>query len=81
MPNWYIYLVRCCDGSLYTGITTDVEHRFAEHVSGVGPQYLRASNRAVAGRQRQSRRQSQLLITGMNRPPYSFTFGAATLAL
>ena len=41
MPDWYIYLVRCCDGSLYTGITTDVEHRFAEHVSGVGAKYLR----------------------------------------
>lgn len=41
MPDWYIYLVRCCDGSLYTGITTDVEHRFSEHASGAGAKYLR----------------------------------------
>jgi len=41
MPDWYIYLVRCCDGSLYTGITTGVEHRFAEHASGAGAKYHR----------------------------------------
>ena len=28
---WYIYLIRCGDGSLYTGITTDVSRRLAEH--------------------------------------------------
>ena len=31
MFDWYLYLVRCRDGSLYTGITTDVARRFAEH--------------------------------------------------
>lgn len=31
MSDWYIYLIRTGDGSLYTGITTDVERRFAEH--------------------------------------------------
>jgi len=31
---YYVYMLRCVDGSLYTGITTDVERRFAEHVSG-----------------------------------------------
>ncbi len=31
---YYVYLLRCTDGSLYAGITTDVERRFAEHVSG-----------------------------------------------
>ena len=41
MPDWYIYMVRCCDGSLYTGITTGVEHRFAEHASGAGAKYFR----------------------------------------
>ncbi len=41
MANWYIYLVRCCDGSLYTGITTDVEHRLSEHAGGAGAKYLR----------------------------------------
>ena len=31
MLDWHLYLIRCNDGSLYTGITTDVARRFAEH--------------------------------------------------
>lgn len=31
--NYYIYMLRCSDGSLYTGITTDIERRLAEHLS------------------------------------------------
>ncbi|KPQ29497.1 MAG: putative endonuclease [Marinobacter excellens HL-55] len=31
---WYLYLVRTASGSLYTGITTDVARRFAEHQAG-----------------------------------------------
>lgn len=41
--GWHLYMIRCCRGSLYAGISTDVERRFAEHVRG-GPQasrYLR----------------------------------------
>ena len=34
-------MIRCQDGSLYTGIATDVERRFAEHQSNVGAKYLR----------------------------------------
>ncbi len=41
MPDWYIYLIRCKDESLYTGITTDVARRFAEHQSGNGSKYVR----------------------------------------
>jgi len=33
---WWVYLLRCADGSLYTGITTDLERRLAEH-NGDGP--------------------------------------------
>ncbi|MEL7450247.1 MAG: GIY-YIG nuclease family protein [Pseudomonadota bacterium] len=42
-PVWYLYLVRCADRSLYTGVATDVERRFAEHQSGGGrgSRYLR----------------------------------------
>lgn len=39
--NWFIYLIRCRNNSLYTGITTDVERRFLEHESGKGAKYLR----------------------------------------
>ena len=31
MKQWYIYIVECADGSLYTGITTDVQRRILEH--------------------------------------------------
>jgi len=31
MNNWFLYVIRCKHGKLYTGITTDVERRFAEH--------------------------------------------------
>lgn len=32
--NWFVYMIRSDDGSLYTGVTTDVERRFAEHSNG-----------------------------------------------
>lgn len=41
MP-YFVYILECEDGSLYTGITTDVERRFAEHQSGVGSHFTRA---------------------------------------
>lgn len=31
MSAWYVYILRCADGSFYTGITTDVARRVAEH--------------------------------------------------
>lgn len=43
MNNWFLYLIRCKHGRLYTGITTDVERRFEEHKSSnnKGSKYLR----------------------------------------
>jgi len=38
---WFLYLIRCKGGALYTGITTDVDRRFAEHQAGKGAKYLR----------------------------------------
>jgi len=42
-PRWHVYVVRTGDGALYTGITTDVERRLAEHRAGGagGARYLR----------------------------------------
>mgnify|MGYP003394323909 CR=1 FL=1 len=40
--RYFVYLIECEDGSLYTGITTDVERRFKEHKSGVGGHYTSA---------------------------------------
>ncbi len=64
MTRWFVYLVRTASGSLYTGITTDVERRFAEHQAGApkgarslrgkGPLILEfwaeTGNRAMASR-------------------------------
>jgi len=43
MLDWHLYVVRCQDGSLYTGITTNVARRFAQHQEdkGEGAKYLR----------------------------------------
>jgi len=37
----YVYIVRCADGTLYTGWTTDVARRMAEHNAGRGARYTR----------------------------------------
>lgn len=39
--TWHLYILRCKDGSLYTGITTDVEKRLEAHRSGKGAKYTR----------------------------------------
>jgi putative endonuclease len=39
---YFVYLLECEDGSLYTGVTTDVKRRFAEHKSGIGSNFTRA---------------------------------------
>lgn len=41
MNQWYLYIIRCRDGSLYTGITTDVKCRLAAHRDNRGAKYLR----------------------------------------
>lgn len=38
----YVYMLRCCDGSLYTGWTNDPEKRLREHQAGRGSRYTRA---------------------------------------
>ena len=39
---WFVYVVRCRDGSLYTGISTDVAARVAVHNGGRGARYTRS---------------------------------------
>lgn len=38
---YFVYLLRCKDGSLYTGITTDLARRLMEHKQGTGAKYTR----------------------------------------
>jgi putative endonuclease len=42
LKSWYVYLIECQDGSIYTGIAIDVDARYAAHASGKGARYTRA---------------------------------------
>ena len=39
---WFVYIVRCSDGTLYTGVTTDADKRVAEHNRSQGARYTRS---------------------------------------
>jgi putative endonuclease len=39
---WFVYLIECKDGSIYTGIALDVAARYAAHLSGKGARYTRS---------------------------------------
>ncbi|NVK24133.1 MAG: GIY-YIG nuclease family protein [Gammaproteobacteria bacterium] len=39
--SWYVYVLRCADDSLYTGITTDKERRLTQHNAGKAAKYTR----------------------------------------
>jgi predicted GIY-YIG superfamily endonuclease len=39
--TWIVYILRCADGSLYTGITTDLERRCKQHDDGTAARYTR----------------------------------------
>jgi len=41
--SWYVYLLECQNRKIYTGITTDVERRFNEHLKGTGAKFTRAN--------------------------------------
>ncbi len=73
MKDWYVYMVRCSDGSLYTGIAKDVDKRVAEHNSEkTGAKYTQSRRpvrlvyrEAVASRSEASRR--ELAIKRLNK--------------
>lgn len=39
--DWTVYILRCADGTLYTGITNDLERRLTEHEAGQGAKYTK----------------------------------------
>lgn len=41
MNKYYVYIVKCRDNTLYTGITTDLEKRLTKHNQGTGAKYTR----------------------------------------
>ncbi len=40
--GWFVYLIECRDGSIYTGIAIDVDARYAAHLNGKGARYTRS---------------------------------------
>jgi len=42
MPPWTVYILACHDGSLYTGITNDLDRRLAAHTAGAASRYTRS---------------------------------------
>lgn len=40
--SWFLYVIECADGSLYTGIARDPHARFADHAAGKGAKYTRS---------------------------------------
>ena len=41
--RWYVYLILCRSGAVYTGVARDVAMRYAQHVAGTGARYTRAN--------------------------------------
>lgn len=39
---WYLYLIECVDGSIYTGIALDINARYTAHLKGTGARYTRS---------------------------------------
>ena len=59
--EWLVYLLLCSDGSLYTGITNDLERRIAQHNDGKGAKYTRSRRPVKLVYRRQCRDQSDAL--------------------
>ena len=66
-PDWFVYMLRCSDQSLYTGITTDLQARLSRHNEGQGARYTRSRlpvalvySETAADRSAASRRVAQI---------------------
>jgi putative endonuclease len=73
LSAWYVYILRCADGSFYTGITTDVARRVEEHNGSdrLGARYTRSRRpvdlvhvEAVASRAEAARREAAIRKMG-----------------
>ena len=47
MSEWYVYMLRCADDTLYTGVATDLAARVATHNAGQGAKYTRGRRPVV----------------------------------
>lgn len=46
-PKWWVYVLRCADGTLYTGVTTDPDRRLKQHNAGTASKYTRVRRPVV----------------------------------
>ena len=67
--HWIVYILECADGSLYTGITKDLDRRLAEHAAGKGARYTTGrgpfrlvSRETCQGRAEASRRETAIKL-------------------
>lgn len=60
---WFVYLLECVNGKIYTGITTDVSKRFNTHLSGKGAKFTRSNppSHIIAARQCDNRSEASKL--------------------
>ncbi len=47
MADWYVYMLRCADDTLYTGVATDLDARVSTHNAGKGAKYTRGRRPVV----------------------------------
>ena len=59
--TWFVYILRCSDGSLYTGITTDLTRRTQQHNAGAASRYTRSRRPVKLVYQERKRSQSLAL--------------------
>ena len=85
--HWFVYILRCTDGSLYTGITNDLERRCRQHESGTASRYTRSrrpttlvyheahASRSLALKREAAikamTRREKLALIGSNRPKWA----------
>lgn len=72
-PCWFVYILRCANDCLYTGITTDVPRRLAVHNDGKGSAYVRAHRPAelvasIAAENRSAASKLEYLVKSLTRP-------------
>lgn len=73
MAGWIVYIVRCRDGSLYTGISNDLARRLAAHNRGKGARYTRSRGPVTLvhlerRRTRSSAQRREAAIKALDRP-------------
>ena len=71
--HWSVYIIRCSDGSPYTGITNDVQRRLHEHANGLGAKYFRGRQPkelvyVETGHDRSSASKREIVIKKLSRP-------------